>query len=321
MVNYFRKSLLIFLIAFAVNCQLSTVNLLFAGRDDVGTSGAAFLKINAGSRPAAMGEAFAGLADDVNAMFYNPAGLSSLERAQFTAQYGSWFQGISYNMLGFAHPVKNIGCFGIGIINLGVGDLEKRTADTENPESMFAANDSAYILHYSRQVMEKLSAGANIKAINQKIDTETASAYAVDIGCLWVTPVERLSAGLVVQNMGTEIKFINEGDPLPLNIKLGFGYKLPMGDKAGLAAGLDFNLPRDNDMLISGGAEYLRKFAYDLSGAVRAGYKTVSREKLGGLSGLTAGVGVGWKEFGFDFAWVPYGDLGETYRYSLLAKF
>lgn len=304
---------------------LTTSDLLltavYAGRDDVGTSGAAFLKINAGSRPAAMGEAFGGIADDINALFYNPAGTSKLERPEFTAQYGSWFQGISYNMLGFAYPVRGIGSFGLGVVSLGVSDMEKRSADTENPESKFGANDSAYILHYSRPVMESLSAGINVKAINLKIDTESASAYAADLGVLWATPVERLSAGLVVQNMGSEVKFVKEGDPLPLNIKAGFGYLLPLGKVSLLTAGLDFNLPRDNDMMISGGAEYKRNFMIDLNAAVRAGYKTVSQEKLGGLSGLTCGAGINWKQFGLDFAWVPYGDLGETYRYSLMAKF
>ena len=121
--------------------------------------------------------------------------------------------------------------------------------------------------------------------------------------------------------MGTQIKFKSEGDPLPMNIKLGAGYKMPVGDKSRLAAGLDLNMPRDNDMLISAGGEITRTFFSELTGAVRAGYKTVSQEKLGGLSGLTAGAGINWKQFSLDFAWVPYGDLGDTYRYSMVVKF
>ncbi|MFH1368367.1 MAG: PorV/PorQ family protein [Elusimicrobiota bacterium] len=315
------KKITKFIVLFLLPSSVFFLPSVYAGRDDVGTSGAQFLKINAGARPAAMGEAFGGIADDVNALFYNPAGTSYLEKTEFTAQYGSWFQGISYNMLGFAYPVEGVGSFGIAVINLGVNDIEKRSADTENPEGKFGANDSAYILHYSRAVMEKLSAGVNIKAISQRIDENSASAFAGDMGVLWATPVERLTAGLVVQNVGTEIKFITEGDPLPMNIKAGFGYKLPVGEVQMLTAGLDFNMPRDNDMMISGGAEFKRTFKADLNAAVRAGYKTVSQEKLGGLSGLTCGAGIGWKEFGLDFAWVPYGDLGETYRYSLVAKF
>lgn len=292
-----------------------------AGRADVGTSGAVFLKLNAGSRPAAMGEAFAGIADDVNAIYYNPAGTALLPKPEFTAQYGSWFQSISYNALGFVYPVRNIGTFGLGVVNLGVSDIEKRAADTETPDSTFSASDYAYYLHYSRQVVRHIAAGVNVKIINQKLDTESATAYAGDAGILWETPVAGLSAGLAVQNLGTEVKFNKTGDPLPLNIKTGFGYALEWEDRSRLTMGIDVNLPRDNDLLLSGGGEYRRQVSKDFSCALRAGYKNVSQEKLGGMAGITAGAGITWRQFGLDFAWVPYGDLGDTFRYSLVVKF
>lgn len=293
----------------------------FAARADVGTSGAVFLKLAAGSRPAAMGEAFAGVADDVNAMFYNPAGSAFLEKPQFTAQYGSWFQGIGYNVLGFVYPVDGAGSFGLGIINLGVNDIEKRTADTEAPDSKFAANDYAYILHYARKLGGEFSAGANVKIISQKIDTESATAYAGDLGVFWAGPFERFTCGLAVQNLGTQVKFREESDPLPMTVKAGAGYKMPAWGVYALTAGLDVSAPRDNDIQYSAGGELKRVFSKDLSCALRAGYKTVSQEKLGGLSGLTAGLGMGWRQFEVDFAWVPYGDLGDTYRYSMVVKF
>ena len=44
--------------------------------DGAGTAGAAFLKIEGGSRPAGLGGAFTGLANDINTIFWNPAGLT-----------------------------------------------------------------------------------------------------------------------------------------------------------------------------------------------------------------------------------------------------
>lgn len=316
-----KQRILLWFSLFTVHCLLLTD--VFAGREDVGTSGAVFLKLSAGARPAAMGEAFAGVADDVNAIFFNPAGTATLEKSEFTAQYGSWFQDIGYNALGFARPVEGVGSLGLGIVNLSVNDIERRSIDSVEPEGKFGASDYAYILHYSRAVSDekKIYAGVNAKIISQKLDDQTAGALAADIGALWRTPFRTLSAGLVVQNLGGSVKFVNESDPLPLNIKLGFGYKWVFGEKNLLNAALDLNLPRDNDAMVGAGAEYVRKFKWDISCAARAGYKTVSQEKLGGLSGLTGGFGVRWKEFGLDFAWVPYGDLGDTYRYSLMVKF
>lgn len=293
----------------------------WAGRSDVGTSGAVFLKLNAGARPVAMGEAFAGVADDVNAIFFNPAGPARLQKVEFTAQYGSWFQSIGYNALAIAYPVPSIGTFGVGVVNLDVTDIERRASDTIDPDGKFGASDYAYMLHYSRLITQTLSAGVNAKLISQKLDDKNASAMAADAGVLWQTPLRNLSAGLVVQNAGQEIKFINEADPLPLNIKAGLGYVWQIRERAKLIGALDINMPRDNDMGYNAGAEYAQSFSRDFGAAVRAGYKTMSQEKLEGLSGLTAGAGIVWRQFSLDFAWVPYGTLGDTFRYSLLVRF
>jgi hypothetical protein len=315
-----RKQTMI--LAAALFCPLAfCIPDVFAGRSDVGTSGAVFLKLNAGSRPAAMGEAFGGIANDVNALYYNPAGAGFLAKPEFTAQYGSWFQSISYNALGFIYPVQGFGSLGLGVVNLGVTDIEKRSSDSVDPEGTFGASDYAYFLHYSRAVTSRLAAGVNLKLVSQKIDDRSATAYCGDAGVLWQTPVNNLSAGLAVQNLGNEVKFDVTGDPLPLNIKAGLGYALALRSRSRLLVGLDANMPRDNDVMVFGGAEYSRAFGGEFAAALRAGYKNVAQEKLGGMAGLTAGAGLTWRQFSLDFAWVPYGDLGDTFRYSLVAKF
>jgi long-subunit fatty acid transport protein len=43
-----------------------------------GTTGANGIKLSAGARPEGMGGAFVGVADDISAIFWNPAGLSML---------------------------------------------------------------------------------------------------------------------------------------------------------------------------------------------------------------------------------------------------
>ena len=294
---------------------------LYAGRSEVGTSGAVFLKIAPGARPAGMGEAFAGVANDANAIFYNTAGATKLEKPEFTAQYGLWFQGINYNVIGFVCPTETMGSFGVGIISLSMSDIAKRTSDTVEPDGKFGAMDAAYYLSYARPIVSKLSVGVSLKFINQKIDTQSASAYAADAGVLWETPLNNLSAGLAIQNVGTPIKFNIEEDPLPLNVKAGVGYCWPIAARSELTVALDANYPRDNDLMVNVGTEYRQKFPKEIVGCLRAGYKTVAQEKLGGNSGLTAGVGIAWRKFTVDFAWVPYGLLGDTFRYSLNVKF
>jgi len=291
---------------------------IFADRSNIGTSGAAFLKIGAGARPAALGEAFGSLVGDVNNIFYNPAGLAGLTGVEFMAQYGLWFQSIGYNVLGLGYPVEKIGTFGVGIINLNINNIDRRTADTLAADGTFAAGDFAYILSYSRQISKRIAGGLNVKWISQKIDTDLAQGLGADAGILWQPLTSPLTLGLAVQNLGNEIKFNEVSDPLPLNYKFGFGYKI-FNDK--IVLGLDFNLARDNDLRTCIGAEYNLSLKNEIGISIRSGYRTIASEQLGGLSGLSAGLGIIWRYFGFDFAWVPYGELGDTFRYCLRGKF
>ena len=77
---------------------------------------------------------------------------------------------------------------------------------------------------------------------------------------------------------------------------------------------------RDTSVFGSLGAEYRMEFGKNFSGAVRGGYSTHLKD-IDGLKGLTAGMGLGFGWMTFDFAWIPFGDLGQTFRYSLSARF
>jgi hypothetical protein len=288
----------------------------FASKKDRGTAGAQFLKIGAGARAVGMGEAFSGIADDVSSIYWNPAGLAGLEKPSMEAMYSEWFQAMNYQFMAFAYPFS-VGTFGISLSGFGVDNIEKRTEDTAEPISDFSARDAAYSVAFARNVAEKISAGINVKIIRQQIDEETATAFAADLGAFYKTPIEKLTCGLVIQNVGSKVKFIDEADPLPMKIKLGAGYRL-LSDK--LTVGLDANAPNDNRLYFSAGAEYSSRIISDLSGSFRAGYKT-GQETGGSLDGISTGAGLGYKDFNLNFAWVPYGNLGNTFRYSLAVRF
>jgi hypothetical protein len=56
--------------------------------------------------------------------------------------------------------------------------------------------------------------------------------------------------------------------------------------------------------------------------ALRAGYKYSSgMTTLGALAGISGGLGFKFGSYQLDYAFVPYGDLGQTHRVSFLAKF
>jgi len=311
---------------------LALLPLLFAGRawalnSYAGTSAAPFLKLGAGSRAGGMAEAYSAVADDAYALYYNPGALTTLTRPELAGAHTQHFQGMSYEFAGFAYPLKaqatkdySKHVLGVAIYNLSVADIERRTGDTLAADGTFGAGDYAYNLSYGYRVNKTLGAGVTGKIIHQTIDSYGSMAYAMDAGFLFTPKPEAkrpLSLALVIKNVGTRPSFAGVSDPLPTGVTLGAGMKvLP-----NLKVDLDLSKYRDTDLYAAFGGEYRHEFSKEFDGAFRLGYSTVRKDNEG-LNGLTLGVGCRFQQkFGFDFAWVPYGVLGDTFRYSLSLRF
>ncbi|MEW6607706.1 MAG: PorV/PorQ family protein [bacterium] len=285
-----------------------SLNSLVVEAAKKGSTGAQVLKLSVGARPAAMGEAFGALADDTNAIYWNPAGLTQLNEKQIIVMHSDWLKEINYGLVGYAQPLANDRTLGLSMMYLGSGDMKKINANGIE-EGDFEAKDMVVTASYGWKLSEELSLGASIKAISLKIDNEKANSFAVDVGFLSRTPVENLLIGGALQNLGSKVKFINEGDKLPLNVKLGSAYKA-MDDRLILL--LDINKPVDNDLRLNLGTEYWLTSTV----ALRGGYNSGIDEG----SGITFGIGFALRNLQLDYAYVPYGDLGKTHRYCLLIK-
>ncbi|MDD5756908.1 MAG: PorV/PorQ family protein, partial [bacterium] len=235
---------------------MSLISVSAFASSKVGTTGAQFLKVGVGARATAMGGVYTGVADDVSALYWNPGGLGGIKSTEVIYTYNKWFQDITHHFVGGAVPTE-FGVFGLGVTMLGMDDLEKRSGDTPDPEGTFKAQDMAIAFAYGTSVTENLMVGGSLKMLSSKIDDESASGMAVDLGALMKTGVQGLNVGFAVTNLGGEYKFIDEGDPLPMTIKLGAGYKV-LNDALTLAA--DVIYPNDNDIMFGGGVEYALKF-------------------------------------------------------------
>lgn len=298
--------------------SLAALSLLFVSGTclaaGVGTTGAQFLKVGIGARPLAMGSAFSALADDANAINWNPGALGTIKEKNATASYSSLFKDQSQGFLAYVNPLKeDMGSVGVGLNYLTVSKIEKRAGDTEDPDSTFSNQNFALSLSYGKpEVAPGLSLGGNLKYIRVSLDSFSGNAVALDFGGLYKTPVDNLTAGLSVQNMGTKIG----PDPLPLTFKGGAAYKL-FNQKLALAADVDW-LAVDQRAYLDLGAEYwVQKIL-----AVRAGYQLGrGRDQLGSLVGLGVGMGVKHERFSVDYAFVPFGNLGDTHRMTFGMRF
>ena len=296
------------------------------GAADAGTSGAQFLKIAPGARPSAMGEAFAGVDGDIHAIFYNPAGLASLDHMELTGMHNMMFQNITYDYVSFALPLNwnrtdrghsNYGVLGAAITDLSVGGIQRfGTTDSDTPTDTFGASDFAYTLSYAYRMEDLgLSLGGSAKFIDSTIDTAHATAMAVDLGGFY--RLGKLGLGTGVRNVGTQEKFAGVSDPLPMTVFAGASYK--HSDR--LLGSIEVDAPRDNGLNVGFGAEYRRPFTGEISGAVRAGYNTKNTVAGGGISGVSFGLGLGYRRLDMDMAFIPFGDLGSSFKFSLLVKF
>ncbi|MDH5174640.1 MAG: PorV/PorQ family protein, partial [Elusimicrobiota bacterium] len=180
-----RKSKVMGIFLLLAISLLLIVSTSWAGifsKEKVGTTGATFLKIEAGARPVAMGGAFVAVADDANTTYWNPAGLALLEEREITAMHNEWLEGMRYEFLGYVQPIKSEKGgqgFGISAMGLYTTGLEQRTTETTEPEGTFAAYDIAVAGAYACKISEAISIGANAKLIHQRIESETAWGGAI----------------------------------------------------------------------------------------------------------------------------------------------
>lgn len=283
---------------------------------DVGTAGAQFLKIAQGGRAVALGEAYGAVADDPYALYWNPAGLGQINQKMVSFNYTMWLQQVTNSYVAYAHPVPGWNStFGISVNQSAVPAVDKYDNTGNAVGDTYTASDMAITLGYASMLSEGLSTGLNVKTIQSTIDDASASAFAVDMGLLYKP--NKQSFCVVLQNLGSKMKYISQEDSLPMNLKIGTAY--PITSKNMLLL-LDVNAPTDNEMKLNLGCEFGKIVSRELSLAFRIGARTNVRG-LDPMSAISAGFGIKWTSLDFDLGWVPYGDLGSAIRTSIGFRF
>lgn len=282
--------------------------------ENAGTRAMTFLKIGVGAEAIGMGESQVAATDDLYASYWNPAGLAKLEKPQLALMHNEWFAGINHEFVGIALPVGNIGTIGLSSSFLSFGDLQGRDSEG-NETTIFRPYDLAVILSYARNFSSAIAFGANAKLLREQIADETGTGIAFDFGALYTFSKMPLALGFNAQHLGPRVTFIEEAFGLPVTFRLGAAYRL-LNDALTLTG--DIIRPSDNDIAIAAGAGYTIANILQL----RTGYNyQIGGNDLGAISGLTSGFGLTLRQFQVDYALVPFGVLGMTHRFSLVASF
>jgi len=295
--------------------------ILLIGQSETYSSepGFEFLRNEVGARPAALAGAFVGIEGDLNALFYNPAGLAAIKKKVGTFTYINHLLDINAGVFGYAQPLLNKGVIGIGINYVNYGEFDGRDKDGLEMGT-FGAYDFSLNLGYSDEIFKDVKAGISGKFINSKIENYSARAFAVDFGIIYRVEKHDLTIGFSFVNIGSTTKaFIDTKETLPSHIKGGFSKRL-----AHLPVILCGEIRRfqDNKFQYLGGGEIL--FNDRIKG--RLGYNSNGRDQHFGITddtyaGMSFGLGFVWSKFNIDYSFSSMGGIGNQNRFTITREF
>jgi len=266
-----------------------------------------FLFLDAGAMQASMGGAFAAGAGDANALAYNPAGLAAMEEHHVSLMRNSLFADARRDHIAAATRSG----LGITIDSVQFGSLQRTTLSDPDGDTLGSFSPSALsaAVGLGMQAGEIWSWGVAARHTREEIDGARASALSFDVGVqLHPSDDPPWRLGLSVQNIGGRTRFESESEPLPLNIRWGGALRLGLfGQGIGLVA--DAEQDPDGGFLLHAGATTVVAEILTL----RTGYSTRNDAGLG----MTGGFGIGWQGLTFDYALVPFGDLGTAHWFTL----
>lgn len=151
-----------------------------------------FLAIGVDAAAFGMGKSVVATSDNVNSIYWNPAGLTAIKNYEGAIMHAEYFAGIAkYDYIGFAMPIDTKSAVGVSLIRFGVDDILNTTEliDNEgnidyNRISLFSAADYAFNIAYARELnVEGLTIGTNAKIVRRIIgDFATSWGFGIDVG-------------------------------------------------------------------------------------------------------------------------------------------
>lgn len=339
------KRFILFLLALLL---ISYSQVAAQGVTKTGTAAAAFLGIDVGPRATAMGSAYVSVANDPTAMYWNPAGISGMEKFNATFSNTRWIADLSFNFAGLVFPIEGIGSFGLNATFLTMDEMERTTI--EHPEGtgeMFDAGSYAFGLSFARDLTDQFAIGFNIKYINERLYNVSAEGFAVDVGTMFNTGLYGLVLGMSISNYGTkmqldgrDLRFQTDVSPsisgnnstipsklesdmfeLPLMFRVGASMDVLKGlGNSNLILSADALHPSDNVEYVNMGAEYV---FYDIL-SLRGGYKGLFYEDS--EQGINLGGGIHYTlmesvTFYFDYAYIDFGVFNAVHTFSVSLGF
>jgi hypothetical protein len=279
-----------------------------------GQSGMAFLKLGVSGRGTGMADAGSAIVSGAAATYYNPAGLipggASPAASQLMFMHREWIQDTRMEFLGASIALDDDNALGASINSTTVSDIEIRTRPGP-ADGTFTSREFSVGLSYAHRFTPDLRIGVTGKFLYQKIFVDEGSGYAADLGAIWKSPVDSLTIGAALCNLGSMGALRSEKTTLPALLRAGPAYTFRVAEdqiEAILAADFVRIFPEQRNYLNTGAELRFNTFI-----AARGGYQFGSEGR-----GLSLGVGISYGMLVLDYAFAKISsDLGDAHTISL----
>ena len=290
--------------------------LLFAG--DVsrkGTTGADELLIPVGARSIATAGAFVANSQGLEAIYYNPAGLAAYQGSgEMMFSYTSYLADIKLSYFAASFNDKSLGSVALSVKNLDFGKINVTT--TSKPDGDGSTYSPTFLttnLTYAKVITDRVTAGANMKIIYEKIGNASATGIGLDFGVQYKFDELPLWLGAAIKNVGTNMRFtgqdlqqkyypvnnifdakpvtseiVTEEFEIPSYFELSMAYDYKFDDDVSLLTGFNFRNNNAMEDLLQVGAE----FSYVEMFYLRAGYETYLQNTDKNIYDYTLGAGI-----------------------------
>ncbi len=310
------------------------------------TSAAPFLEIGVGAKAQALGGAFTAIANDVSALYWNPAGITQIQSISLSVIYTEWLANTRHEYFGLVIPLGGMLSWGLNATILDYVDEQpvRTIALPEGTGEYWSASDIALATSVAARITDRFSFGMSAKYIRMQIWNETASAAALDFGVLYKSQLKGLTLGTSISNFGTKmtldgrdlvrafdadkqnysndqlnVLYKMESYPLPLLFRFGIAYEISFGDRNYLLLSTDLNHPANNVESVNVGVEYCLMDIF----FIRTGYESLYDNDS--ENGLTYGFGLeaplkSSLGLSFNYSFADWGLLKNVQRFSIDLK-
>lgn len=239
----------------------------------------AVLDLKIGARPVALANAFLGMADDANAVFYNASGMLLARDFELTSSYLKTAVGLDAYYLAFLfnNSRQKVGgsAFGIYWLNGKLSDIPLVDVSEVTTEDIRPSDYSNYELNtiglsYAKAIFPNLISGLKTAFIWQdfsNIKDSQSFAYASSIDFLWLIDYQFRLAIAIENVLGQTSWQTGTIEKLPLIFKSGIKYD-PLNNIS-LGLQIEQTFLKNQSLIIASGLEW--KVYENLS--LRAGYR------------------------------------------------